>query len=43
MNRLAIEGSESKDREARARRFGFALAVLAVVYIGAIIAFIVVY
>jgi hypothetical protein len=43
MNRLAVEASKSEDRENRARRFGLALAVLAVVYIGAIIAFIVVY
>lgn len=43
MNPLVIERLESKNKEKRTRRFGLALAVLAVLYIGAIIAFIVVY
>jgi hypothetical protein len=43
MNRVVIERLASKSEGAKSRRFGVALALLTLLYIGAVIAFIIVY
>jgi hypothetical protein len=43
MSDAVIERMEGKNKDIKTRRFGLALAVLAVLYIGAVIAFIIVY
>jgi hypothetical protein len=43
MKPTVIERSASKGKGGQTRRFGLALAVLALLYIGAVIAFIIVY
>jgi hypothetical protein len=43
MSDAVIERLASKNKDIKTRRFGLALTVLAVLYIGAVIAFIIVY